>query len=452
MQPDRHEHESGTSQRKRPLTGSGRRPPVSADVMPAVERRQRPRVRAPISDIPKPIKLEDYGAVIGVAELDELRFLAQGLRGKGLQVVNPPMFTDGGTGVVKRLVSLLQELDVPARIVVPEIVNDEQLLGDLSAAVADESPAGQKRLRDAVLSQSDSHAKGLNLDEPFVVIHDLPYAGMVKPKSRNQSWIWRCSFDLSQPGSSNWSWLKPILERYDAAVFSSQRFAPALSIAQYLFYPCIDPLSEVNKSLDPGYVQRVCERFGIDRSRPVITQIASFRAANETAGVLQSYQQAKRDVDCQLVLVDFGDGDATDTATLNDAKAAAERDPDIILVETPSASEINALQRVSTIVVHKPSSELSGLPIAEAMWKGKAVIGSAVGVIPNHIIHKITGFLVHSVDDCATQIRHLLQHRDIAEQLGHNAREHVKENFLITSSVKRWLLLFQILSGKPARS
>jgi trehalose synthase len=55
--------------------------------------------------------------------------------------------------------------------------------------------------------------------------------------------------------------------------------------------------------------------------------------------------------------------------------------------------------------------------------------------------------LVHSIEGCAYQIRYLLTHPEIAEQLGRNGREHVKENFLITSSLKRWLVLYQLLLG-----
>ena len=55
--------------------------------------------------------------------------------------------------------------------------------------------------------------------------------------------------------------------------------------------------------------------------------------------------------------------------------------------------------------------------------------------------------LVHSVEGCAYQIRYLLTHPELAQRLGQNGREHVKENFLMTTNVKRWLLLFRLLLG-----
>jgi trehalose synthase len=44
-------------------------------------------------------------------------------------------------------------------------------------------------------------------------------------------------------------------------------------------------------------------------------------------------------------------------------------------------------------------------------------------------------------------MRYLLTHPEFAAGLGRNGHEHVKENFLLTSNVRRWLLLFQILLG-----
>jgi trehalose synthase len=115
------------------------------------------------------------------------------------------------------------------------------------------------------------------------------------------------------------------------------------------------------------------------------------------------------------------------------------------------ALQINAIQRASTIVVQKSLKEGFGLTVTEALWKGKPTIAGAVGGIPNQIIHKLTGVLVHSVEGCAFQIRYLLTHPELARTIGINGREHVKENFLMTTNVKRWLLLFRILEERKRR-
>jgi len=139
--------------------------------------------------------------------------------------------------------------------------------------------------------------------------------------------------------------------------------------------------------------------------------------------------------------------DPEGAVVLQEVQEAAGDDPDIIILNLPpwSALEINALQRASTLVVQKSLREGFGLTVTEALWKGKPTIAGAVGGIPNQVIHKLTGVLVHSVEGCAYQIRYLLTHPEFARQLGRNGHEHVRENFLMTTNLKRWLLLFRIM-------
>jgi trehalose synthase len=215
-----------------------------------------------------------------------------------------------------------------------------------------------------------------------------------------------------------------------------------------LFYPCIDPLSQKNKELDDRTVQQVCDRFGVDRTRPIVTQVSRFDHAKDPVGVVHAFQLARKYVDCQLVLAGGGAADDPEGATvLKEVQEAVGNDRDIIVLDLPpwSALEINALQRASTIIVQKSLKEGFGLTVTEALWKSKPTIGSAVGGIPNQILDQLTGVLVHSVEGCAYQIRYLLTHPEFARQLGENGREHVKENFLITTDLGSWLLLFQLL-------
>ena len=72
----------------------------------------------------------------------------------------------------------------------------------------------------------------------------------------------------------------------------------------------------------------------------------------------------------------------------------------------------------------------------------RSVVASAVGGIPTQVLHKQTGLLAHSVEGTAYQIRFLLSHPDIAQRLGEQGHEHVRENFLITSNLKGYLTLF----------
>jgi len=58
------------------------------------------------------------------------------------------------------------------------------------------------------------------------------------------------------------------------------------------------------------------------------------------------------------------------------------------------------------------------------------------------VIHKHTGLLAHSIEGAAYQVRFLLSHPALAQKLGEQGHDHVREHFLITSNVRRYLTLF----------
>ena len=207
-------------------------------------------------------------------------------------------------------------------------------------------------------------------------------------------------------------------------------------------------MADKNRELEPDFVQAVTERFGIDPKRPILTQISRFDRLKDPVGVVQAYGRVRKYFDCQLVLAGGGATDDPESeVVLHETQEAAGADPDIHILVLPPWShlEINALQRASTIVIQKSLREGFGLTVAEAPWKKKAVVASAVGGIPSQVIHKVTGVLAHSVEGTAYQIRFLLSNPDFARRLGENGHEHIKENFLVTHNIKRYLLLFMIL-------
>jgi trehalose synthase len=433
------------------ITGNG---PVESPVKPQVERRQRPRPK--ISSTPPapppPPRLDDYEPIIGKPELDDLRFLARQLRGKTVKMVNSTAVGGGVAEMLNRLVPLLNEVEVVTKW---EVITGGNDFFEVTKGFHNALHGGEylvtKDIKDIFLMYNEQNRQRMEFVEDLFVIHDPQPAALIRSREPNRGrWVWRCHIDLSNPNPEVWGFLRPFIEQYDATIFSSPAFSRQLAIPQYLFYPCIDPLSEKNKDLDESVVQKVCDDFGIDRSRPILTQISRFDRLKDPVGVVQAYKLAKRYVDCQLVLAGGGASDDPEGAVvLQEVMAEAGDDPDVIILNLPpwSALEINALQRASTLVIQKSLKEGFGLTVTEGLWKGKPVIAGAVGGIPTQIIHKLTGVLVHSVEGCAYQIRYLLTHPEFAAELGRNGREHVKENFLMTTNVKRWLLLFQILLG-----
>jgi trehalose synthase len=109
--------------------------------------------------------------------------------------------------------------------------------------------------------------------------------------------------------------------------------------------------------------------------------------------------------------------------------------------------EINALQRAATVVLQKSLREGFGLTVAEAMWKGKPVIGGAAGGISAQILHDVTGYLVHSSEGAAFWLRYLLNNPEIISRLGGAGREHVRRNFLVTRQLADYLSLLVRIVG-----
>lgn len=420
------------------------------------ERRRAPRTwETPPAPVPPP-HLNDYKTIVGEAEIDELQFLARDLKGKTVKMVNSTAVGGGVAEMLNRLVPLLSELEVATHWDVITGGNDFfEVTKAFHNALHGSEYELTRHAQEIFLMYNEQNRERMQFTEDVIVIHDPQPAALIRARENTSArWVWRCHIDLSNPHPQVWGFLRPFIEQYDAAIFSSQSFARQLPIRQYLFYPCIDPLSEKNKELDEAFIQKVCDESGVDRSRPIVTQVSRFDRLKDPVGVVQAFKLARKYVDCQLVLAGGGASDDPEGAlVLKEVKEAAGDDPDIIILDLPPwcALEINALQRASTIIVQKSIKEGFGLTVTEALWKGKATIGGAVGGIPNQIIHKLTGMLVHSVEGCAYQIRYLLTHPEFATQLGKSGREHVRENFLMTTNVRRWMLLLRILlTNRPS--
>ncbi len=144
------------------------------------------------------------------------------------------------------------------------------------------------------------------------------------------------------------------------------------------------------------------------------------------------------------------DGGGASPGVLAEVRECAGGDPDVHVLELPPGSdlEINALVRGSTVVVQKSLREGFGLTVAEALWKGVPVVGSAVGGIRAQILDGVTGYLVNSVEGCASRVRRLLAEPELARRLGENGRQHVRTHFLTTRHLKDYLLLLLALDHR----
>jgi trehalose synthase len=392
--------------------------------------------------------LDQYVPLLGAAEVEELRTLARPLEGSTVEMMNSTAVGGGVAELLSRILPLMRELGLEARWLVMEGDADFfEVTKAFHNALHGGAFLGGEREFEIFRECNRRNRERFPLDGRFVVIHDPQPAPFIeaRPEPNRGHWFWRCHIDLSRPDPAVWRFLEPWVHLYDGAIFSSPSFARQLPLPQYLFYPSIDPLADKNIELDPEFIARVLALFKIDAKRPILTQISRFDRLKDPVGVVRAYRLVKRYFDCQLILAGGSASDDPEgSQVLEEVRAEAGADEDIHLLELPASSplEINALQRASTIIIQKSLREGFGLTVTEALWKKKPVVASAVGGIPLQVIHKHTGLLVHSVEGTAYQLRFLLSHPEIGRRLAEQGHEHVRENFLVTGNLRRYLTLF----------
>jgi trehalose synthase len=398
-----------------------------------------------------PARLEAYREVAPRGTLELLVRLAERLRGRRFVHINASRYGGGSPEILSRLVPMLQELGIDAAWEV--IVGDPEFYAAvraLESAAAGREQAISAGMLKAYEETATANAAKLPLDADLVMIHDLAPLPLVRHRRERGRWVWRCHADLSVAQRRAWHVLRRDVTRYDATVFSLPRFAQRIPAPALIIHPSVDPLSEKNRDLSRTDVQQGLERLGIPRDKPMLLQVAPYTLAADHLGVIQAYRLAKKYVDCRLVLAGGGASDNPEgAAVLAEVRQAAAGDPDIhpLLLPPDAAREINVLQRAAAVVLHKPVREDFGLSVAEAMWKGKPVIGSFAGGIPVQVIFEITGYTVTSIEGAAFRIRQLLSSPDLMARLGGAAREYVRRNFLITRHLGDYLALLASLTA-----
>jgi trehalose synthase len=397
--------------------------------------------------------LDDYTDIVGSEVIGQLHRLAEHLGSRRLINVNSTKSGGGVAEILNRTVPLLNQLGLDTRW---EVIQGDQEFFEITKAMHNGLQGLKVPFTPAMIRHyqeiNRENARKFTWEADFVVVHDPQPAYLITElKSRANKWVWRCHIDASRPHLPVWRMLREVVEQYDASVFSMDRFSQNLPHPQYLIHPSIDPLSEKNRELTPEEIQAVLDRLGIEQDRPIIIQVSRFDSFKDPLGVIQAFKLVRHHTSCQLILAG---GEATDDpegaevyARVMEA-AAGDQDIHVLMLPANAHHEINALQRAADIIVQKSTREGFGLTVTEAMWKGKPVVGGAVGGIVLQLQDYSTGFLVHSPEGCAFRIRYLLHHPEMARRMGKLAREFVRSRFLITRSMRDVLTLMLLLE-KP---
>ncbi|MBM4140296.1 MAG: glycosyltransferase [Nitrospira sp.] len=392
-----------------------------------------------------------YLGISPKSDLLLLQMLAARLHNRTFLHINSTREGGGVAEILQRMTPVLTELGIDARW---EVIEGDSKFFDITKKIHNALQGTSEEITDTMWQYhfeiNSKNAEKLNLEADAVLIHDPQPAPLIAFK-KTGLWMWRCHIDVSNPQKEVCDYLMQYCEKYDATIFSVAKFAKAMAIDEFIVSPSIDPVSDKNRELTDEEITETLSKFQIPTDRPIVLQVSRFDRFKDPIGVIKAFRIVNKYNDCTLILAGSpATDDPEGEIVLNEVKEYAANDPDIyiLLLPTFSDKDINALQRIATIILQKSLKEGFGLTVSESMWKGKPVIGGATGGIPLQIIHGVTGFLVHSVEGAAFRIRQLLNNPEMAKKIGENAREHVRKNFLITRQVRDYLSIWYTLENK----
>ncbi|MGV8074153.1 MAG: glycosyltransferase [Syntrophobacteraceae bacterium] len=395
-----------------------------------------------------PGSLDEYAKIVGEDVIDHLRQLAGALRGCKVIHINSTKEGGGVAEILQWLIPLKQELGLDASW---EVITGDEAFYRCTKAFHNGLQGNEVAIPESLLRnfEASNERKAEELRDrlesaDFVFIHDPQPSPLLSfCPNRRGKWIWRCHVDVSRPHRPVWKYLREFVRGYDASVWSMAEFAQVLPHPLYIILPSIDPLSEKNIELSASEIDSVYDQCGLDRDRPVVVQISRFDRFKDPLGVIRAYRLARSFTPLQLVLAGGGASDDPEGEKVFAEVKEATNDPDIhVLLLPPDAHRtVNALQRLSDIVIQKSVKEGFGLTVTEAMWKGKPVIGGETGGIKLQVINHHTGFLVNTPEGAALRIRYLLKHRGKLDEMGRKAKQFILENFLLTRHLREYLTL-----------
>ena len=339
--------------------------------------------------------------------------------------------------------------------------------------------AEERAVYEATVGRSAKAIASVVRPGDIVIVHDPQPAPLIPPLLENGAIIvWRChvGFDGTNEWTRRaWEFLRPYVAPAHAHVFSREAFAPDWIDRSRIrvIPPSIDPFTTKNVELDPREAlgllasaklveatgappdHRVSHTADVIRESsagpkadvPLVVQVSRWDRMKDMTGVLEAFVEYVPSP-AHLVLAgpevagvsDDPEGAEIWAETVAAwAAAPSEARSRMHLVALPmkdpieNALVVNALQRHARVVTQKSLAEGFGLTVAEAMWKSRPVVASAVGGIVDQIRDGETGLLVgdpHDLEGFGEAVSSLLADPAEAERLGRNGRAYVTERFL----------------------
>jgi trehalose synthase len=342
----------------------------------------------------------------------------------------------------------------------------------------------------------------VNADD-VVLLHDPQTAGLIGPIARTGAKvIWRCHIGIDAPNDiarAAWDFLRVDVEQADAYVFSREVFVwEGLDDAKVrIIAPSIDAFNAKNQELEEAQVHAILAAAGIvdggdgeptfergDGSEarvesqatvyedvrltpadPVVLQVSRWDHLKDPEGVIRGFAEhaSAHETGAHLIYagpaVEAVSDDPEGAQVLEEAielrkslSDDARRNVHLVCLPMDDAEEnaviVNALQRNASVVVQKSIAEGFGLTVAEAMWKGRPIVATAVGGIQDQIVDGETGVLLadpRDLDAYGAAVRGLLEDPERAQRMGEAAKRRVRDQFLGARSLIDYLELISRL-------
>jgi trehalose synthase len=385
----------------------------------------------------------------------------------------------------------------------------KRLHNRLHGSLGDGGPLGddERTVYDATILRNVAALEELIRPGDVAILHDPQTAGLAGPlRRRGVRVVWRCHVGVDRPNGEAykaWRFLRPYVREAEVYVFSRASFTwDDLDRDRVVVIPpSIDAFSPKNQDLDPPTVRAILRCAGIKRgkcpsgsvflredgtpgrvdrhadlggsaplveSAPFVLQVSRWDRLKDPAGVLEGFvrgvaprTQAHLAIAGPVVAAVTDDPEGLEV--LEEMQALRAGLPEgvrerVHLLSLPmedpaeNAAIVNALQRRATVVVQKSLAEGFGLTVAEAMWKGRAVVASRVGGIQDQIRDGETGLLVDplDLDAYADAVVSLLDDPDRAARMGAAAKDAVRDLFLGARHLTQYVDLFErLLTREP---
>jgi trehalose synthase len=463
--------------------------------------------RRPVSLLEPIVGEARYRQLAGAA--DQVR---QMLTGRTIWNVNSTAVGGGVAEMLQALVGYVTDLGIPIRWLV--ITGDarffattkrlhNQIHGDLAGGPLD---AAEAHHYTRMLTANAVELLGQIRPGDVALLHDPQTAGLAEPLARaGAQVIWRCHIGVDWDNDATragWDFLRPHLSAAERYVFSRREYVPAWLPHEKvsIIPPSIDPFSPKNQDLDAATVRAILATLTVldgpapqvpatfvrrDGSAgtvtrpaavtgegrpgpadPVLLQVSRWDRLKDMTGVMRGFaDHVVPGGDGYLILAgpavtevaDDPEGAAVYAECLlqwHDLPPAARAR--ILLVTLPlddideNAAMVNALQRYATVIAQKSLAEGFGLTVSEGMWKGRPVIGSAVGGIIDQIADG-TGVLLPDPADLKAfgqAVRELLSDRAEATRMGQAAHAYVREDYLGDVHLMRYARLLGALLAR----